>query len=288
MRKKLIFLSGFLLMIGLLATAGPVRAGGWATVTLSELPKEVVAERPFTIEFSVRQHGQTPVTGFAATVLAVHSASGEPISFATESNPDEENYTATLTLPQAGEWQWEIETWGRSYVMPPLTVNEAVAVGGGASGGGTAVPWQLILGWTAAAGAVLCLFFWTRQRNRVRLAGVVLLGVVSLAGFGLHAQMPQPVLAESEAVMVPAIAPEAMGEALFVAKGCVQCHMKDGVTMAENMLPFGPNLTYVKRSPEYLQAWLTDPSTLKPDTQMPNLHLSEAEITTLVQFLGSE
>lgn len=288
MRKKWILLVGVLLMMGLLATAGSARAGGWATVTLSDLPKEVVAERPFTIEFSVRGHGQTLVAGVDAVVTAVHAVSGTRVHVQAKDGAEEGFYTATLALPEAGQWRWEISTYGGAYPMPPLMVNEAVVVASGESGGGTAVPWQLILGWTAAAGAVLCLFFWTRQRSRVRLAGVVLLGVVSLIGFGLHAQMPQPVLAESEAVMVPAIAPEALGEALFVAKGCIQCHMKDGVTMAENMLPFGPDLTYVKRPPEYLQAWLTDPSALKPGTQMPNLHLSEAEITTLVGFLGAD
>ncbi len=76
MRKKWILLVGVLLMMGLLATAGSARAGGWATVTLSDLPKEVVAERPFTIEFSVRGHGQTLVAGVDAAVTAVHAVSG--------------------------------------------------------------------------------------------------------------------------------------------------------------------------------------------------------------------
>ncbi|MBK8904784.1 MAG: hypothetical protein IPM53_26630 [Anaerolineaceae bacterium] len=293
MRNKLILLAGILLLLGLLFSPGAARAGGWATLTLTELPKEVVAERPFTIEFTMRQHGHAPVTGFDATVLAVHSASGEQLSFATEANPDEENYTATLVLPQAGEWQWEIETWGRVYPMPPLMVNEAVAAANGEGVRGTAVgaapvAWQLILGWITAVGAVLSLFFWTRQRSKLRLAAALLLGVVSVAGFVLHAQMPQSVLAESETATLPAIAPEALGEALFVAKGCIQCHTNDKVTMAPNVFPVGPNLTFVKRPPEYLQAWLADPSSLKPDTQMPNLHLSDADITTLVEFLVSE
>ena len=120
------------------------------------------------------------------------------------------------------------------------------------------------------------------------LAGVVLLGVVSLTSFALHTQIAQPVLAESEVDLLPAVEPEAMGEALFVAKGCIQCHVYDRVTMAENMIQIGPNLTYVKRPPEYLQAWLTNPPALKPETQMPNLQLSEAEIDELVAFLQQD
>lgn len=288
MRKKL-FLVISLLMIGLFASASSARAGGWATVTLSELPTEVVAERPFTVEFSVRQHGRTPVVDMDATVTVIHAASSTKIEAQADDAAKAGFYTATLTLPHAGEWHWEINAfYGTTYPMPPLTVNEAAAVASVGSSGGTAVAWQLIWGWTAAAGAVLCLFFWTRQQNRLRLAGVVLLGVVSLAGFGLYAQMPQPVLAEREAATVPAIAPETMGEALFVAKGCIQCHTNDNIAIAENMYPIGPNITFVKRSPEYLRAWLADPSSLKTDTQMPNLRLSETEIEILVAFLQTD
>lgn len=245
MHKKLVLVVGFLLMIGLVASVGSVRAGGWATVTLSELPTEVVAERPFTVEFSVRGHGQTLLANLDATVTAVHSASGTKVAAQAKDATEEGFYTATLALPQAGEWQWEIEVFTAEYPMPSLMVSEAAVVTSVGNGAGTAVPWQLILGWAAAAGTVLCLFFWMRQRNQLRLAGVVLLGVVSLVGFALHTQVPQDVLAENEPAIVPAIAPEAMGEALFVAKGCIQCHTNDNVTMAENMLPFGPNITFV-------------------------------------------
>lgn len=287
MRNKLALVVGFLVMIGLLATSGSARAGGWATLTVSELPAVVVAERPFTIEFTLRQHGQTAVTGFEATILATHTASGEQLSFASEANPLAENYTVTLTLPQSGEWQWEISSWGVAYPMPPLLVNEAVAGDLGISGE-TAVAWQLVLGWTTIAGAALFLFFWMRQRSRVRLAGAILLGVVSVASFALHAQTPAPVLAESEADLLPAIAPDALGEALFVSKGCIQCHVNDNVTMAENMFQIGPDITFVKRPSEYVALWLANPSDLKADTIMPNLHLSEAEIETLITFLYQE
>lgn len=286
MRKKLVLLAGVLLMIGLLATAGSVWAGGWASVTLSELPEEVVAERPFTLEFSVRQHGQTLLAGLSPTVTAVHESSGERVTVTAVDAKEEGYYTADLTLPQAGRWTWEIAAFTAVYPMPPLEVNAAAAVATGQPiVGATSVAWQLILGWTAAAGAVLCLFFWTRQRSQVRLAGVVLLGVVSLASFALHAQMPQTVRAESEVVLVPAIAQEAMGEALFVAKGCIQCHTNDNVTMASNLFEVGPDLTFVKRPSEYVALWLANPADLKADTMMPNLHLSEAEIETLVDFL---
>ncbi len=285
MRKKLVLVAGFLL-IGLFFTVGSVQAGGWATLTLSELPGEVVAERPFVIEFLLLQHGQTPMSGadLFSEVRATHVASGQQVAVAAESTDRPGYYAATMHLPMAGEWQWEIEAFTAVYPMPPLMVNDAVAVAN-VDGAGTAVPWQLVLGWTTAVGAVAFFFFWSRQRSRLRLAGGLLLGAVSLLAFALHAQMPQPVLAESEKVVLPAIAPEALGEALFVAKGCIQCHSNENVTMAQNLFQIGPDLTFVKRPSEYVALWLANPADLKADTMMPNLHLSDADIETLVDFL---
>ncbi|HEV8510861.1 MAG TPA: cytochrome c [Gemmatimonadales bacterium] len=39
--------------------AGLVGMGGWAVVTVKDLPEYFVAGRPYTIEFQVRQHGRT-------------------------------------------------------------------------------------------------------------------------------------------------------------------------------------------------------------------------------------
>ena len=88
--------------------------------------------------------------------------------------------------------------------------------------------------------------------------------------------------------LAQAIAPDAMGEALFVAKGCIQCHVNDNVTMAENMFQIGPDITFVKRPSEYLEVWLANPASIKVETIMPNLHLSAAEIETLIAFLKQQ
>ena len=112
MRKKWILLVGVLLMMGLLATAGSARAGGWATLTLSDLPKEVVAERPFTIEFSVRGHGQTLVSVVDAVVTAVHAVSGTLVHVQAIDGAEEGFYTATLTLAEARELRSGVWTCG--------------------------------------------------------------------------------------------------------------------------------------------------------------------------------
>ena len=108
MRKTIALLVGFLVMIGLLATTGSARAGGWATVTVSELPAVVVAERPFTIEFSVRQHGQTLLPDLDTAVTAVQETSSTRVNVQAKESSEEGFYTATLTLPQSGEWEFQV------------------------------------------------------------------------------------------------------------------------------------------------------------------------------------
>jgi len=93
----------------------------------------------------------------------------------------------------------------------------------------------------------------------------------------------------------------AEGWQLFSSKGCTACHQING-TEAEGGGPNpGPNLTHFAlrdtfagalydSNTENLSAWLADPSEMKsmqPDLNrgMPNLGLSDDEITALVAFL---
>jgi len=98
-----------------------------------------------------------------------------------------------------------------------------------------------------------------------------------------------------------AIAANPDGWDLFLNKGCSACHQIDGTEAAGGGLNPGPNLTHFAqrdtfagalydRTPENLSAWLANPSELKvmePDLNrgMPNLGLTEDEISVLVTFL---
>lgn len=73
------------------------------------------------------------------------------------------------------------------------------------------------------------------------------------------------------------------GERLFVAKGCITCHVDIDV---------GPKLSGRRFESQYLAQFLADPkptANLKPNqSPMPNLGLRTAEISSLVAFLNSE
>ena len=76
-----------------------------------------------------------------------------------------------------------------------------------------------------------------------------------------------------------------MGAALFVAKGCIQCHQHDGIALSKPLVEFGPDLTDYDGSAAFLHSWLADPAAVKAVAQMPDLELSAAEIDQLSAFL---
>lgn len=258
-------------------TAG---AGGWAVVTLVELPQGVVAERPFAVTFAVRQHGQQPLGGLSPTVTAVDDETGTSVTAVATETGATGVYTADLTLPTVGTWRWSIEAFTAVYPMPPLTVQGAAAETQPASGGS----WLLAIGLGGLVAALGMAVTWRRQPGRLRLAGLALALIVGLVSLGWYAQRPSTLAAQVDEVEAETAVGQ--GEALFVAKGCTQCHQNDRVTLEHNhFAAVGPNLTQYKASAEFLQLWLADPPAVKPETLMPDLDLSKPDIEALTAFL---
>jgi len=86
----------------------------------------------------------------------------------------------------------------------------------------------------------------------------------------------------------------AAGATLFRQKGCAGCHSVQGYSAGT----LGPDLTHLRQRSVFagsifemndnnLRRWLRDPPAEKPGADMPNLNLSEDEITKLVAFLDT-
>ncbi len=128
---------GILLTIVLLLALVPaVLAGGWAVVTLDDAPGEIHAGEPWTIGFTVLQHGQTPVhTVFEGqpvepTLIARNPDTGERVSAVGTPTKEPGHFTLEVTFPSEGEWTWTIEPaplLGETQ-FEPLNVLPAVAV----------------------------------------------------------------------------------------------------------------------------------------------------------------
>lgn len=84
------------------------------------------------------------------------------------------------------------------------------------------------------------------------------------------------------------------GQALFRAKGCASCHAVKGFAAGA----VGPDLTHLQQREVFagaifdlneknLRRWLRNPPEEKPGSIMPNLNLTEEEITSLIAYLDT-
>jgi cytochrome c2 len=285
MVSRIRFAVGIALLLALVWVI-PAWAGGWAVITLDKLPGEVAAGEPVTIGFTVRQHGRTLMSGLTPTVTARLPGTSKAVVVDADAEGDVGHYTAQLTLPEPGAWDWSIQAFTMDQPMPPLTVIAQTEQKTAQVLPLSTVPlWGIVAGIIGAASclAAATLVFRHKLQQAVPL---FMIGVtLGIAGF-LSANDTSP--------RVQAFSPShnlsqvEVGKQLFVAKGCTTCHVHADITRATDSfyVDVGPNLTtYTKASPEFLQMWLKDPASIKPETVMPDLKLSKAEIDALVAFL---
>ena len=190
--------------------------GGWAAITVEDLPDYVVARQAIDLSFMVRQHGVRPLEDLHPRVEA--KSANREVSVAATPGAKAGLYTALLTLPEPGRWTITIRS-----------------------------------------------------------------------GFGNSNVTLLPLHALSPGAPAPAPLPDAeRGRRLFVAKGCVSCHLHRAVN--ETSIAVGPELTERRFAPEYLARFLADPAAVIPPRagapSMPNLGLKPAEIAALTAFLN--
>jgi cytochrome c2 len=356
-----VFRSLAIALMLLLMTAITATAGGWAVITLDELPGQIVAGQSFTIGFTVRQHGRTLRDDLVPLLRFDRSDAKDSFIATAKRSGGSGHYVAEITLPGEGQWNWkvDIEPFGMvTQDMSPLTVLAAAPANAPAAvsvpepapatvpesapvvasepaaaaptvpesapapASATTVPvalatsaMPLAAGVAGVIVAIGALAFWLRTRARLALVVVAAAGLIGAIGFATagtsvaqpvvvdksasvaqpaavdkSASVAQPVtVAESSNAAAPD--PIALGRALFIDKGCVMCHAHPAVTSEYGPFWMGdepPELLSGKYSAEYMQQWLKDPSKFKPDTKMPKLQLSEAEIGALIAFLSAK
>jgi len=269
--------------------AVPVYAGGWAVITLDQLPTNVTTNQAINIGFTVLQHGKIPLNDLDPTIMAELSGAE---SVVVHAKPDGKSghYTAKLTFPQAGHWSWTIHAFTMEQPMPPLDVavgdhptaqNEPAA--------SSVSPLWLVRIIALMVGVISLSFAW-KNSNRKALALTGLCLIVELASFATGSAVPEAEAQSKSSKEVPSISQLELGEQLFIAKGCVTCHVNNNVSNDSEywIIDIGaPDLTNYSAEPGYLDKWLFKPSALKPATQMPDLHLSKEERAALIAFINS-
>jgi len=202
--------------MALLTTLAATYVGGWAVITVEDLPNEIVVGRPVTLTYSVRQHGRSLLSGLRGRLEA--TGAGQTIREAAAPGLDAGRYTVTFTPPRPGTWT--------------ITIS---------------------------------------------------------SGFGNNQITLLPIPAVNAGRSASALSAADRGLRLFVAKGCVTCHVHPDVT-GSGEVKVGPDLSGRRFDADYLRRFLADPNiatTRGPGGfEMPNLNLAPQEITALTAFIN--
>ena len=292
------FISIGLALLLTLVIAFPAFAGGWAVITLDELPTDVIAGEPLTIGFVVRQHGVTPMSGLYPIIKATLQKT-ENLVVQAEPKGAPGHYTATLTFPKSGDWSWTIQAFTMEQPMPSLKVVDSNVAAAEkpvtkletepASIDPVLVLRALAFG-VALIGSVIAF----QRKSRVTGALAALCLVVGIGTFMLGAGT-RAAEAQGQELAKQFIegSPSQIetGRQLFLAKGCITCHYNSRAADRNDYWTIdngAPDLSNYSSHPEVLSIRLKDPKAAKSDAKMPNLGLKEPEIEALIAFINSK
>lgn len=205
--------SGVLLTLAVVA----LEAGGWVVITVTDLPDHVIVGKSVTLTYAVRQHGMHLLGSLSGRIEA--RAGTHVVRTAAVPASEPGYYSATLTLPDAGDWTVDIH----SGFSGPL------------------------------------------NDSRITLQAI-------------DRGRPAPAVSDAE-----------RGQRLFVAKGCITCHVHAAVE--GRSVSAAAALTAKRYEPEHLQRILAHPpqaESFDPGRwQMPDLNLDEREIASLMAFINA-
>src|SRR4051794_4806583 len=108
MRRR--FLALPIAMVACFTLAPVTVAGGWAQVTVKDVPTDPPAGGQTLINLNVLQHGVTPVSWPHLTVIATEATSGMVVRTQAQAEGAEGSYVATMVFPSAGEWALKFDS----------------------------------------------------------------------------------------------------------------------------------------------------------------------------------
>ncbi|MGH7678132.1 MAG: c-type cytochrome [Gemmatimonadaceae bacterium] len=113
-----------------LSTLAAARFGGWAVVSVENVPDHWQVGKPLQLAFQVRQHGQHHIEGLHPVVQA--TSGSRTISAVTWEFREDgvTGYRARLNFPRAGDWQVRINSGfgnSRAVLLPWRVVDSSAA-----------------------------------------------------------------------------------------------------------------------------------------------------------------
>ena len=107
--------------------ASPAVAGGWAVTTFDDLPGQFLSDKEYVLGYTIRQHGQTPISVDKTEILAIAS-SGRTLSFPGKADGSIGHYVATVFFPASGSYTWRVTQGAfQAQDLGTLTVHSTAA-----------------------------------------------------------------------------------------------------------------------------------------------------------------
>jgi hypothetical protein len=127
-------------MLALMAIPMVAFAGSWAMASFDQVPGEFEAGSTYDLQYTILQHGETPVDVGESQVVIVDSA-GSKTAFDAVALGQPGRYSVSITFPESGSWDWEV-TMGpfASHQMGTIEVLQAPIDSAGA---GSLARWML-------------------------------------------------------------------------------------------------------------------------------------------------
>jgi len=228
------------------------------------------------------------------TITATLSESESLVVKATsEGKPG--HYVATLDFSKEGNWSWSIQAFTMDQAMPEISVASESRSAASTPRESAPITALLIVRILALGIGLTGLFIAYQRRSRLAGGLAVLCLLIGVGSFVTGSGIPVGVEAQSKtsaaAAVNSSIPPAELGRQLFIAKGCITCHVNTKVEAVSTHWTIdvgAPDLSKFSASPEALRLRLKDPTLVKSDTQMPNLHLADDEIEALIAFINSK
>lgn len=110
-----------------LALGAPALAGGWAVTTLDQLPPELRATETYSIGYTIRQHGATPINveqmGGTTEIQITSPDGAKTLRYKGVPEGATGHYVAKVIFPYDGTWSWRV-TQGpfEAQSLGPITV----------------------------------------------------------------------------------------------------------------------------------------------------------------------
>lgn len=140
-----------------LALAAPALAGGWAVTTFENLPESFEAGATYSLDYTIRQHGKTPVDSGDSYVMFRNADRSLRFDAA---NHGDGTYTVKVTLPAEGSWQWDVTSaWWGTQELGNLDVGASAVIG---TGPDLVAVLKVVLPLATLIAAIFTLRQWTR------------------------------------------------------------------------------------------------------------------------------